>query len=604
MKNYLKIKLVFIFFFISYSGYGQTITLKGKVVDDQSGSPLEFANIALLDPTDSTVVTGGMTDLDGTFDFTANPGTYLFRVGFIGYDSYFENVSLGKRTQHNFGNIRLESNATNLEEVTVQGVVSMFESDIDRRRYNVENSIVAEGATASELLSTLPSIQVDEEGSISMRDSGNVMIYINGRPSNLSGDDTEAVLAQFPASSIQTVELITNPSSRYDASGVGGIINIILKKNQNLGFNGQINAAAGTRDKYTAGINLNYGTDKFNIYSSYNYQNRRRYRKSDETRITNLPNASPILDQDSYNEEVDISHLLRGGIDYHPTDKSTLGLYAQGNFGKEDAFEVLNQRSMASSAQLDSLYVRDITEKEKSDNFETGLNYTINLDSAGHRFYTSFSYARDNRNDNEHYIQRFFNPSNKEVPAKKLAQVNGRHSNSTFYIFQADYEKPLGNSSTLEAGLKGTFGSWNRGQEFLQGDENSDFELIRNDTISDVFDFKEDVYAAYLIYRGKAQNIGYQAGLRGEYTETLSRQETQGTRVPINYFNLFPSLYLSYTLGDEEELTANYSRRISRPNMWGLSPLYRVDDLLNVSVGNPYLRPEFTDSYEIGYMKG
>src|SRR5690554_4272601 len=234
-----------------------------------------------------------MTDLDGTFDFTANPGTYLFRVGFIGYDSYFESISLGERSQEDFGNIKLVSNATNLEEVTVQGVVSMFESDIDRRRYNVENSIVAEGATASELLSTLPSIQVDEEGSISMRGSGNVVIYINGRPSNLSGDDTEAVLAQFPASSIQTVELITNPSSRYDASGVGGIINIILKKNQNLGFNGQINAAAGTRDKYTGGINLNYGTGKVNLYTSYNYQNRRRFRKSDENRITTLPNASP-----------------------------------------------------------------------------------------------------------------------------------------------------------------------------------------------------------------------------------------------------------------------------------------------------------------------
>ena len=159
----------------------------------------------------------------------------------------------------------------------------------------------------------------------------------------------------------------------------GGIINIILKKNQNLGFNGQINAATGSRDKYTGGINLNYGADKFDIYTSYNYQNRRRYRKSDESRITSLPNASPILDQDSYNEEVDISHLSRGGIDYHPTDKSTIGLYAQGNFGNEDAFEILNQRSMASGSQLDNLYIRDITEKGKSDNFETGINYTINL---------------------------------------------------------------------------------------------------------------------------------------------------------------------------------------------------------------------------------
>src|SRR5690554_1432172 len=154
---------------ISYSAYAQSVQLKGRATDRSSGSSLEFANIALLSPSDSSVVTGGMTDLDGSFDFQAEAGSYIFRVGFIGYDSYFRNITIGDKSTENFGNIRLTSNATNLEEVTVQGVTSMFETDIDKRRYNVENSIVAEGATASELLSTLPSIQVDEQGSISMR---------------------------------------------------------------------------------------------------------------------------------------------------------------------------------------------------------------------------------------------------------------------------------------------------------------------------------------------------------------------------------------------------------------------------------------------------
>ncbi|HLW18890.1 MAG TPA: TonB-dependent receptor, partial [Cyclobacteriaceae bacterium] len=493
--------ITLLFLFLGYSSYAQSVHLKGRVTDRSSGNPLEFANIALLSPSDSAVVTGGMTDLDGSFDFQAEAGSYIFRVGFIGYDSYFRDIAIGDRANENFGNIRLTSNATNLEEVTVQGVTSMFETDIDKRRYNVENSIVAEGATASELLSTLPSIQVDEQGSISMRGSGNVLIYINGRPSNLSGDDAEAILAQFPASSIQTVELITNPSSRYDAAGVGGIINIILKKNQNLGLNGQINAAAGTRDKYTGGINLNYGTGKVNLYTSYNYQNRRRFRKSDENRITTLPNASPILNQDSYNEEVDISHLIRGGIDFNFSENSTLGAYAQGNFGGEDAFEDLNQRSMASASQLDSLYIRNSTETEDNGNFETGINYTFNVDSTGHRFYTSFSYSKDTRDHYNEYYQHFFNARNEEVPSKGLRQLNDRTSGSEFYILQADYERPLGEFTSLEAGLKGTFGTWERGQEFAQGDEASNFLPIRNDTISDLFDFQEDVYAAYLIFR-------------------------------------------------------------------------------------------------------
>jgi outer membrane receptor protein involved in Fe transport len=383
----------------------------------------------------------------------------------------------------------------------------------------------------------------------------------------------------------------------------GGIINIILKKNQNLGFNGQVNVAFGTRDKYTGGLNLNYGSEKFNIYSSYNYQNRRRFRKGEANRTSSLQNASPILDQNSYSEEVDISHLLRGGIDYTISENSVLGIYSQGNFGSEDGFEILNQRSLNAQNQLDSLYVKDITEIENSDNFETGINYTFEIDTTGQRFYTSFSYARDNRKDTEEYLQRFFN-RNEEIPSKGLVQVSDRSGTSTLYIFQADYEKPRENGATIETGVKGTSGQWNRGQEFFQGDESSSFEPVRNDTISDAFNYKEDVYAGYFIYKSKTGKIGYQAGIRGEYTETLSQQENRANRVVNNYFNLFPSLYVTYTLAREEELTANYSRRISRPNMWGLAPLYKVDDLLNVSIGNPYLQPEFTESYELGYMKG
>src|SRR5690606_6300830 len=182
---------------------------RGKVVDGSDGQPLEFANIALLHATDSSVITGGMSALDGTFSFESKPGDYLFRVGFIGYRDFIEKIRLGSRPSLSFGTIRLEPDSQNLDEVVVEGVTSMYEAGIDKRTYNVEYSIVAEGATAAELLATLRSIQVDDEGGISMRGSGNILIYINGRPSNLSGDDVESILSQFPASSIQEVELIT-----------------------------------------------------------------------------------------------------------------------------------------------------------------------------------------------------------------------------------------------------------------------------------------------------------------------------------------------------------------------------------------------------------
>lgn len=605
MKLILSYFLFLIFFFWSMMLQAQTYTIKGKVTDRESNQPMEFANIALLNIADSSLVTGGMSDLDGTFSFgTDQSGEFLLRVGFIGYDNYFRKINLADKEVLNVGNLRVRPDATNLEEVVVEGVTSMFESDIDKRTYNVENSIVAEGATATELLETLPSIQVDDEGGISMRGSGNILIYINGRPSNLSGDDAESILAQFPANSIKSVELITNPSSRYDAAGVGGIINIILKKNEKTGFNGQTNFSLGTRDKYQAGINMNYGTGIANIYASYNYQDRRLFREGEGLRQSFLPSTSAFLDQDNYGENFNVNHLLRTGIDLNFTENKTLGFYVQGNFRDRTAFDQLNQRNENNLRQLDSLFVRNTDDSRTSYNIETGLNYTWDIDTLGQRLFSSISYSYDNRFQEEIYDQLFFNQFNQEIPTNRLLQINERPQSSHFYVLQLDYEKPFANGGKLESGLKGTFGEWDRGQDFFQGDASTEFIPVRSDLFSDGFNFKEDVYAAYLSYRNKIGKLGYQGGLRGEYTETRSIQERNQNEVINNYFNLFPSLYISYDLGKEEEFTANFSRRISRPNMWALAPIFRVSDLFNLSVGNPFLQPELTNSYEVGYMKG
>jgi iron complex outermembrane receptor protein len=604
MKPILAYLFIAIFTMCTIEVFGQDYSIRGRVLDRDKGGAMEFANVALLSPADSSLVTGGMTELDGTFSFPAAAGDYILRVGFIGYENFFKNIQVGDKETLNVGNVRLRADAQNLEEVTVQGVQSMFESDIDKRTFNVENSIVAEGATATELLETLPSIQVDDEGGISMRGSGNILIYINGRPSNLSGDDAESILAQFPANSIKSVELITNPSSRYDAAGVGGIINIVLKKNEKTGLNGQANASIGTRDKYTAGFNLNYGLEKINIYGSYNYQDRRLFREGEGLRESFIPNVSPFLDQDNYSERVDVNHLVRGGFDWNITDTKTFGFYAQANFRDRSSFNDLNQRNLNQQRQLDSLFVRNNRDTRTSYNIETGINYNWEIDTLGQRLFTSISYSYDDRFQDEFYDQSFFNQFNQEVPDNRLIQINERPQWSSLYVLQADYEKPFSDGGKFETGLKGTFGVWDRGQDFFQGDQTTEFEPVLDDRFSDGFNFKEDVYAAYAAYKNKIGKLGYQGGLRGEYTETISVQESNQNVVVNNYFNLFPSLYLSYDLGNEEEFTANYSRRISRPNIWALAPLFRVADLYNLSVGNPFLQPELTDSYEVGYMKG
>ncbi len=604
MKNIYRFLFFVFILFSSFSIFGQEVTIKGKVYDGNQKSPLEFANIALLSVGDSALVTGGMSDLDGKFEFNADPGAYILRVGFIGYMEFYEKVTLPERKTFNLGTVILEQDAQNLDEVVVEGVTSMFETDIDKRTYNVENSIVSQGQTAAQLLSTLPSIQVDDEGGITMRGSGNILIYINGRPSNLSGDDTESILSQFPANSIKSVELITNPSSRYDATGVGGIINIVLKKNEKLGFNGQADVSVGTRDKYQAGLNLNYGTDKVNYYLSYNWQDRRRWERGSGFRTTDLPNYSPTLDQDQDGFEKEVSHLIRAGMDYSLSPNGTLGVYFQGNFDDEVEFSELVQENLSRTGALDSTFLRITEENSNSGNYEGGINYSVELDTLGQRLFTSLSYSYDNREQMDFYEQIFLNGEGAINPNKRLSQLNERPRESNLYVFQADYEKPFASGSKIEAGLKGTFGNWLRSQEFAQGDIGSDFEPVVVDSLTEAYDFTENVYAAYFIYRNKIKNFGYQLGMRGEYTETLGETERSNRRIPNNYFNLFPSAFLSYSLGVENELTLNYTRRISRPSIWDLSPIYRVRDQYNFSIGNPFLQPEFTDSYEMGYMKG
>lgn len=597
---------IFLFFIISsLDAFAQEIRVKGKVMDGKRELALEFANIALLTPKDSALVTGGMSDLNGSFEFSTSAGDYILRVGFIGYLEFYEKITLASnKNSVNLGTIILEEDAQNLDEVVVEGVTSMFESDIDKRTYNVENSIVAEGQTASQLLSTLPSIQVDDEGGITMRGSGNILIYINGRPSNLSGDDAESILSQFPANSIKTVELITNPSSRYDATGVGGIINIVLKKNEKTGFNGQVNASIGTREKYQAGINLNYGTEKANYFASYNWQNRRQRENGEGTRNNYLNGFSPRLAQIQDGYEVEKTHLIRAGVDYNVTDRGLLGVYFQGNFDDEVEYADIMQRNLSEKGSLDSSSLRVNDELSKSGNYEGGLNYTWDIDSLGQKLYTSLSYSYDNREQTEFYNQEFIDSDGNSEPAKRLTQSNDRPRTSNLYVAQLDYEKPFMNGASIETGLKATIGNWQWSQQFAQGDEFSDFAPIVVDSLSDTFEFDERVYAAYFTYRNTKGKFGYQLGLRGEYTETLGETVRNNESIPNNYFNVFPSAFLSYTIAPENELTVNYTRRISRPSIWDLAPIYRVRDQYNFSIGNPYLQPEFTDSYEIGYMKG
>ncbi|MGY6521944.1 MAG: TonB-dependent receptor domain-containing protein [Mongoliitalea sp.] len=598
-KNYI---LCFLSVFLHQIVSAQQTEIKGKIKDASTGDNLEFANVALLSLADSTLVGGTTADFEGNFSFIADEGKYLLRIGFVGYDNFFKSLEV-KGRQLNLGVLRLQSGTKALDEVTVTGVTSIFKSDIDKRVYNVENNILAEGASASELLNTLPSVQIDENGGITMRGSGNILIYINGRPTNMTSEETENILAQFPANSIKDVELITNPSARYDAQGVGGIINIILKKDVRLGLNGQVNVAVGTRDKYQAGLNLNYGTDKWIFNASYNFQSRYIFELSESLRNTSDPNVSPFLDQDFDTRNTNQNHLVNLGLDHLINQNVTLGFYGRFSHTSRDRIRIYNQRHQNFDRGQDSLFVRVLTEDQFARNLELGTTFDVDLDTLGQKFYTSISYATSKQERVEFFDQRFFDANNLEVPSRFQDQIYGRPIDSDLWIAQVDYTKPFRNGLKLETGLKGTFSYFRPSQFFDQLDLESN-EYVTNDTITNSFDFDEFVVGGYAILRNSTKKLAYQIGLRAEQTYTLGLDGNTATSYENNYFSFFPSIYLTYDLGDEEEFLVNYSRRINRPSWGQLAPFYNAQDLLNTRLGNPLLLPEFTDSYEVGYTKG
>ncbi len=571
----------------------------GRVLDGSSAEPMPFTTVSLLQLPDSALAGGAVTDLEGEFVIHQSAGVYLLRISFMGYTDFFRKVEIEEAGVKDLKNLRIVADAKLLKEFKVEALQSSFKTDIDKRVFNVENSIVAEGGTAIDVLETLPSIQVGEQGGIRMRGSGEVLIYINGRPTNLSGDEAESILAQFPANAVKSVELITNPSSRYDAAGAGGIINIILRKEERKGFNGRANASAGTRHKYNSGVNMNYGKGRTNFFANYDFRYEERFSDNSTFRESFNPDFSRFLEQDYFTVRTSRAHLFRTGLDHDFSDRSTLSWYGQVNIGND--FRNRDYAQLLSSAEglRDSLIDRNIFETNLRTNFETGLNYTLALDTQGTRLSTSLSYAYDDRDRLEVIRQNVSYSDDSELTSSRLLQNYFRPRRNELIQMQADLEKPFGNGFKLELGVKSTIEMENFPQVLEDFNFEEDF-FVRDNEISNEVDFDRQVHAAYSIVRGNFGDLGFQLGLRAEQTYENVGDAQSGETVSKDYIDFFPSAYLSYTLTERSNLLVNYSRRINRPNLWRLAPLFNVQDPLNLRLGNPNLRPEYTDSYEAG----
>ncbi|HEX8528626.1 MAG TPA: TonB-dependent receptor, partial [Cytophagales bacterium] len=429
--------------------------VSGVVVDAVTNAPVEYATVALLSPRDSSLVTGTVTNPQGQFLLEPVPaGAYRVRITYIGYrNAVKENLVVRPDAPVvDLGSIKIRPSSQALEEVVVTAEKPLFEQSIDKRVFNVEKSIVSEGGSATDILETIPSVSVDVEGNVSLRGSGNVTILIDGKPSGLTGADRAAVLQQIPAASIERIEVVTNPSARYDAEGMSGIINVVLKKNQRTGFNGTASASAGTRHKYNGSLNLNYRTPKFNAYTNYSYRYNTRYGRGFSLR--ELAASDSARQQNASGNEVDNNHLVGAGIDYFPGDKTTLGLSGVFRTNAERAGETTINREYVGAGQLGNLFYQFNDTREAGANADLNLDFKQTFAQPEQALSASVRYSYDSDDDSDLLTSRAYLDELTPSGEPDAQRYNFEDIDNHLLVSQLDYATPLPGKRTLEAGYK------------------------------------------------------------------------------------------------------------------------------------------------------
>ncbi len=619
--------ILFLFFTISWSYAQKDIEIEGKVVEEGTNIPLEYATITIKNTSGDKVITGGITDTDGNFKLDIKPGTYNIYVEYISYKpKEYLNKKLDKSI--NLGTVSLALDIASLDEVTVVAEKTTVEVKLDKKVYNIGQDLTTAGGTVSDALNNVPSVSVDIEGGISLRGNENVRILINGRPSALAGFGDTNVLSQVPAEAIERVEVITSPSARYDAEGTAGILNIILRQKETLGFNGSFNFTIGNPDNIGLNSSINYRTEKFNIFTNLSW----RYFDAPRTSFTDVTYFDRLVDGETIEpefrriiEDQDVERLNRNynaniGMEYFIDESSSItgGLFYR--LGS-DADLSLNSSERFNDGTVVEETLRREKETEQDNSYQITLNYVKRFgEDSDHRLTADFQYENDSEdgftNLNENYIT-----TNQTDPEPFQQEQEFTEEVQKEYLLQADYVLPIGEDSRFEAGYRGSFE--NEVTDYRLEQENIlTGNLVVNDTITNIFDYDENVNAVYTQYGSKFGKFSFLLGLRLEHTQLKGKIDSRLTDdelveafgFPIqtdfdnNYLGLFPTVNVIYNLGDddsdsEESITFGYNRRINRPRGWFINPFPTRSSRTNVFQGNPNLQPAFASAFDIGYLK-
>lgn len=577
--------------------------IKGKLTAERSKEALPFATVSIYTEKDS-LIGGGISGEDGKFLVEIPFGKYYALIEFMGFEPV--KTSVFGLSQDNplqdLGEIQLTVSAADLNEVVVQGEKTIMELALDKRVFNVGKDLANAGGNASDILMNLPSISVDPQGNVLLRGSSNVRILIDGKPSGLVSFKGGSGLRQLPANLVERVEVITNPSARYEAEGMAGVINIILKKDAKQGFNGSFEVVTGAPTNLGFSANLNYRKNKINWFINYGIAYRNLPSVGTIYQEVYGQNSTFITSQTREGNVESINNNVRGGLDYFFNEKSVLT--ASYLWRRSDARRITDIRYQDYINSIDnyqSFTTRRQDEKEREPNSEISLSYKKTFEQKGHELTTAFTYLNYWENSDQIYTQNTFSPIGMPLSGANLIQYSLNDEYENQYLVQMDYTKPFGKDGKLESGFRTSFREMKNDYLVTQEDENGIANTILG--LDNIFVYDENILAAYAIYGNKINKISYQAGLRAEHTDVNTILEETNESNPRNYANLFPSAHLTYNLTAENAFQFSYSRRVRRPVYNDLSPYVTLSDARNFFSGNPDLDPEFTDALELGHIK-
>ena len=591
MKSILKnsIYLLLLILSSSFAVAQQNIEVIGKLVEKETSQTIPYATIVIKDKSTNKNIRGVITDDSGNFIITTTKPNFYVEISFMGFETKTITEFTVTNRKVNLGTIKLAPNSQALDEVVVTGEVSKTVFKLDKRVFNVGKDISSTGASALEVLNNVPSVNVNIEGDISLRGSSGVQILINGKPSVLA-DPSSNALGTITADMIENIEIITNPSAKYEASGTAGILNIILKKEEKKGWNGSISVNTGIPDNHSMGLSLNRRTENFNLFAQLGAGYRSLPQESENINRNLITNEMLLSNGKEFRNETFFNLTL--GADYHINDLNVLTLSGNFAYEIEDQPSNYNFQFFDENNNLISSWLREETTEATNPKYKYELNYkkqfennedhTLQLSALGSFFGKELESQFANTTS-----------SGTNINSDQQTKTNFQQAD---YTFKADYVNPISEVYTIETGA-----------QYVINDVGNDFEVrdfiggayLVNEDLTNNFEWNQKVLGLYATGAYEKQKWGVKAGLRIEQTNVNTLLTNTNQSNERNYSNFFPTLHTSYKISDNVSFQAGYSKRIFRPRLWDLNPFFNIRNNFNIRVGNPNLQPEFTDSYEL-----